>query len=35
MTRFGASAPLEPLTQHFGFTPAAVTERVQRFLGRA
>lgn len=35
MTRFGASAPLEPLAQHFGFTPAAVTERVQRFLGRA
>jgi transketolase len=35
MTRFGASAPLEQLAQHFGFTPAAVTERVQRFLGRA
>jgi transketolase len=35
MTRFGASAPLEPLAQHFGFTPAAVTERVMRFLGRA
>jgi len=35
MTRFGASAPAEQLAEHFGFTPAAVTERVQRFLGRA
>ncbi len=35
MTRFGASAPLQALQEHFGFTPASVTERVQRFLGRA
>jgi transketolase len=35
MTRFGASAPLPALAEHFGFTPAAVTERVQRWLQRA
>ncbi len=35
MTRFGASAPAPVIAEHFGFTPDAVTERVQRWLGRA
>ncbi len=35
MTRFGASAPDAVLAERFGFTPAAVVERVQRWLGRA
>jgi transketolase len=35
MNRFGASAPLAALQEHFGFTPGAVVENVQRWLGRA
>jgi len=35
MNRFGASAPLAALQDHFGFTPGAVVENVQRWLGRA
>jgi transketolase len=35
MSRFGASAPLSALQENFGFTPAAVVEKVQGWLGRA
>jgi transketolase len=35
MNRFGASAPLSALQENFGFTPGAVVESVQRWLGRA
>jgi transketolase len=35
MSRFGASAPDSVLAERFGFTPAAVVESVQRWLGRA
>jgi transketolase len=35
MNRFGASAPLSALQDHFGFTPEAVVENVRRWLGRA
>jgi len=35
MNRFGASAPLGALQEHFGFTPDALAENVQRWLGRA
>jgi len=33
LDRFGASAPLAQLQQHFGFTPEAVAERIRAFLG--
>jgi transketolase len=32
MERFGASAPYQALAEHFGFTPAAVAERVKAFV---
>jgi transketolase len=35
MDRFGASAPLGALQEHFGFTPGSVVDRVRRWLGRA
>jgi transketolase len=35
MTRFGASAPAEALAEEFGFTPAAVADRVAGWLRRA
>ena len=31
---FGASAPIADLERHFGFTPAAICERVHALLGR-
>jgi transketolase len=32
VNRFGASAPYQTIYEHFGLTPAAVAERVQRLL---
>jgi transketolase len=32
--RFGESAPEKALAEEFGFTPAKVAERVERWLGR-
>lgn len=34
LDRFGASAPFKVLDEKFGFTPAAVLERVKGFLGK-
>jgi len=31
---FGASAPFDDVTEHFGLTPAAVAERARELLGR-
>jgi len=33
--RFGSSAPEKALAEEYGFTPARVAERVERWLGRA
>jgi transketolase len=30
--RFGASAPIGPLAEHFGFTPDQLAERVRKHL---
>jgi transketolase len=35
LDRFGASAPAAVIAEHLGFTPGAVVENVQRWLGRA
>jgi transketolase len=35
LDRFGASAPAAALAEHLGFTPAAVVENVQHWLGHA
>jgi len=35
LDRFGASAPVAAIAEHLGFTPDAVVESVQRWLGRA
>ena len=32
--RFGESAPLSEIQEHFGFTPEAVTRRIQEWAGR-
>jgi len=34
LDRFGASAPAPVIAEKLGFTPAAVTEKVQRWLER-
>jgi transketolase len=33
--RFGASAPEKALAEEFGFTPAKVAERIERWLARS
>jgi len=35
LDRFGSSAPEKALAEEYGFTPARVAERVERWLGRA
>ena len=33
LDRFGASAPLKQLQEHFGFTPEAVAAAAEEYLG--